>query len=144
VAYGFVHERMDILGFLWWLGGMPDQTRIDDSGALSPEEGKRGRIGPLNPAALGITQMVPQEFGEAHPVDLCQRDRLGIARSWDASFPLTHKAKSRTVEAEKETSSIISSISHPSKDQQTAVRPAPFGSVAIVDIIGTNRNGGLV
>ena len=33
---------------------MPDQTRIDDSGALSPEEGKRGRIGPLNPAAQGI------------------------------------------------------------------------------------------
>ena len=101
MAYGFVHERMDILGFLWWLGGMPDQTRIDDSGALSPEEGKRGRIGPLNPAAQGITQMVPQEFGEAHPVDLCQRDRLGIARSWDASFPLTHKAKSRIVRGRK-------------------------------------------
>ena len=76
MAYGYVHERIDILGFLWWLGGMPDQTRIDDSGALSPEEGERGRISPLNPAAQGITQMVPQEFGEAHPVDLCQRDRL--------------------------------------------------------------------
>ena len=54
MAYGYVHERIDILGFLWWLGGMPDQTRIDNSGALSPEEGKRGRIGPLNPAAQGI------------------------------------------------------------------------------------------